>query len=168
MQCLRTLSACSARSSRVRGRLDGRFRVIVHFDRASSRIVGRSVSSSENEDVTAAATVHMCGTNGIPDLVVTDNGSAFNSRRIADGLQPRYRTKPQRAIDWNLLGVLNIYNIQLQNTAPGRPLGKLSSSIFSVLRHMDNAPVSIVRDAPARPTRRTPIRCQYCWTCSRR
>lgn len=33
-----------------------------------------------------------------------------------------------------------IYGIDLQNTAPGKPRGKLPESIYSALRHIDNAP----------------------------
>ncbi len=115
--------------------------VIMFTDRASSRIVGWSVSTSENEEAASAAVTHMCDYNSIPDLVVTDNGSAFNGRRMAGGLKPRYRTKQQRAADWEVPGVLKIYGIELQNNAPEQPRAKIPESIFSAMRHVVNDPV---------------------------
>ncbi|TCO73049.1 hypothetical protein [Rhodovulum euryhalinum] len=59
-----------------------------------------AVGKSENSDVTEAAILHMCETHYRPQKVGFDNGSAFNSRRIAGGLTPAYRTKQTRKPDW--------------------------------------------------------------------
>lgn len=115
--------------------------VIVYTDRASSRIVGYAISDSENEEATAEATIRMCEENGIPDLVYTDNGSAFNSKRMAGGLKPLIRRKETRSPDWEVPGVLKLFGIELKNAGPNKARSKLSESIFSVLRRLDNDPV---------------------------
>lgn len=115
--------------------------VTVYTDRASSRIVGWSISESENEEATAEATIRMCEDNGIPDLVYTDNGSAFNGRRMAGGLKPLIRRKETRSADWEVPGVLQIYGIRLQNAGPRTARSMLSESIYSVLRSFENDPV---------------------------
>ncbi len=115
--------------------------VIVYTDRASSRIVGFAISDSENEEAAAEATIRMCDENGIPDLVYTDNGSAFNSKRMAGGLKPLIRRKETRSPDWEVPGVLKLFGIELRNAGPNKARSKLSESIFSVLRRFDNDPV---------------------------
>ena len=114
--------------------------VILIVDRASSKVVGYAVSNSENAEAVAEAITNVCEEHGIPVKLLTDNGRAINSRKITGGLRPRYRTVQQRAADWEVPGVMAIYGIELQNTAPGAPRGKLPESIFSALRHTDNAP----------------------------
>jgi len=114
--------------------------VILIVDRASSKVVGYAVSNSENADAVAEAITNVCEEHGIPTKLLTDNGGAINSRKITGGLRPRYRTVQQRAADWDVPGVMAIYGIELQNTAPGAPRGKLPESIYSALRHIDNAP----------------------------
>jgi transposase InsO family protein len=114
--------------------------VILIVDRASSKVVGYAVSNSENADAVAEAITSVCEEYGIPVLLLTDNGRAINSRKITGGLRPRYQTVQQRAADWDVPGVMAIYGIELQNTAPGAPRGKLPESIYSALRHIDNAP----------------------------
>lgn len=114
--------------------------VILIVDQASSKVVGYAVSSSENAEAVAAAITNVCEAHGIPDKILTDNGGAINSRKITGGLRLRYRTVQQRASDWDVPGVMAIYGIKLQNTAPGAPRGKLPESICSALRHIDNAP----------------------------
>ena len=115
--------------------------VIVYTDRASSRIVGYAISDSENEEATAEATIRMCEENDIPDLVYTDNGSAFNSKRMAGGLKPLIRRKETRSPEWEVPGVLKLFGIELKNAGPNKARSKLSESIFSVLRRLDNDPV---------------------------
>ncbi|MFV0408699.1 MAG: transposase domain-containing protein [Paracoccus sp. (in: a-proteobacteria)] len=100
--------------------------VIVYTDRASSRIVGYAVSDSENEEASVEATNMMCDENGIPDLVYTDNGSAFNGKRMAGGLNPLIRRKETRLSDWEVPGVLKLYGIGLQNAGPRKARSKLS------------------------------------------
>ncbi len=114
--------------------------VILIVDRASSKVVGYAVSNSENADAVAEAITNVCEEHGIPTKLLTDNGGAINSRKITGGLRPRYRTVQQRSADWDVPGVMSIYGIELQNTAPGAPRGKLPESIYSALRHIDNAP----------------------------
>ncbi|WP_323042587.1 transposase domain-containing protein [Gemmobacter sp.] len=76
--------------------------VIIYVDRASNRILSHVVSTSENEEAAAEATIRMCETHGIPDLVYTDNGPAFNSKRMAGGLKPLIRRKETRSTDWEV------------------------------------------------------------------
>ena len=115
--------------------------VIVYTDRASSRIVGYTISDSGKEEATAEATIRMCEENDIPDLVYTDNGSAFNSKRIAGGLKTLIRRKKTRSPDWEVPGVLKLFGIELRSAGPNKACSKLSESIFSVLRRFDNDPV---------------------------
>jgi transposase InsO family protein len=114
--------------------------VIMYCDRASSKVLSWSISTSENAEAAREATITLCEEHGIPDWVLTDNGAAFNGRVMAGGLTPLYRTKKMESPDWDVPGVLNIYGIKLQNTAPGAPRGKLPESLFSALRHVKNAP----------------------------
>lgn len=114
--------------------------VIMIVDRASSKVLGWSISTSENAEAVREAIITVCEEHGIPDLLLTDNGAAINSRTIIGGLKPRYRTKQMTAPEWEVPGVMAIYGIELQNTAPGAPRGKLPESIFSALRHVDNSP----------------------------
>ena len=115
--------------------------VIVYADRASCKIVGWAISDSENEDVTAEATNRMCDTHGIPDRVVTDNGGAFNGRRMAGGLKPLIRRKETKKPDWDVPGLFKIYGMDLHNCAPRKGWAKIVESVYSVLRHLDNDPV---------------------------
>ena len=114
--------------------------VILYVDRASSKPVGWAVDKSENAEATVRATLHMCETHGIPDLVVTDNGVAFNGHRMAGGLSPTYRTKQQKGAMWEAPGVFKILQIELRNTGLYNGKAKLPESIYSALRHIDNAP----------------------------
>lgn len=114
--------------------------VITYTDRASSCVVGFSISTSENEEAAADATIRMCEEHGIPDRIYTDNGAAFNSRRMAGGLKPTFRRKQMTSPDWEVPGVLHILGIELQNAGVGKARSKLSESIFSALRHVDNFP----------------------------
>lgn len=115
--------------------------IIVYADRASSKIVSWAISDSENEEVTAEATRLMCETHGIPRRVVTDNGGAFNGRRMAGGLTPLIRRKDTKTPDWDVPGLFKIYGIELVNCAPRKGWAKLVESVYSVLRHVDNDPV---------------------------
>lgn len=115
--------------------------IIVYADRASSKIVSWAISDSENEEVTAEATRLMCETHGIPRRVVTDNGGAFNGRRMAGGLTPLIRRKDTKTPDWDVPGLFKIYGIELVNCAPRKGWAKLVESLYSVLRHVDNDPV---------------------------
>lgn len=115
--------------------------IIVYVDRASSKIVSWAISESENEEVAAEATRRMCDTHGIPLRVVTDNGGAFNGRRMAGGLNPLIRRKDTKTPDWDVPGLFKIYGIDLVNCAPRKGWAKIVESIYSVLRHMDNDPV---------------------------
>lgn len=115
--------------------------IIVYADRASSKIVSWAISDSENEEVTAEATSRMCETYGIPLRVVTDNGGAFNGRRMAGGLTPLIRRKDTKKPDWDVPGLFKIYGIELVNCAPRKGWAKLVESLYSVLRHVDNDPV---------------------------
>ena len=115
--------------------------VIVYADRASSKIVGWAISNSENEDVAAEATNRMCDAFGKPSRVVTDNGAAFNGRRMAGGLNPLIRRKDTKSADWDVPGLFKIYEIELVNCAPRKGWAKLVESLYSVLRHVDNDPM---------------------------
>jgi Bacteriophage Mu transposase len=115
--------------------------IIVYADRASSKIVGWAISNSENEDAAAEATHHMCDAYGIPLRVVTDNGAAFNGRRMASGLNPLIRRKDTKKVDWDVPGVFKNYGIELVNCAPRKGWAKLVESLYSVLRHVDNDPL---------------------------
>jgi Bacteriophage Mu transposase len=112
--------------------------VIVYADRASCKIVGWAISNSENEDAAAEATNRMCDTYGIPSRVVTDNGGAFNGRRMAGGLNPLIRRKDTKRADWDVPGLFKIYGIELKNCAPRKGWAKLVESVYSKLRHVDN------------------------------
>ena len=112
--------------------------VIVYADRASCKIVGWAISNSENEDAAAEATNRMCDTYGIPNRVVTDNGAAFNGRRMAGGLNPLIRRKDTKRADWDVPGLFKIYGIELKNCAPRKGWAKLVESVYSVLKHVDN------------------------------
>ena len=114
--------------------------VIVIVDRASSKLLGWSISTSENAEAVREVISTVCEEHGIPDLLLTDNGAAINSQAIIGGLRPRYRTKQTAAADWEVPGVMSILGIELQNTAPGAPRGKVPESIFSALRHITNSP----------------------------
>lgn len=114
--------------------------VLIYVDRASNRIVSHGVSESENEEAAADVTIRMCETNGIPDLVYTDNGSAFNGRRMAGGLTPLIRRKNTRNPDWEVPGVLKLFGIKLQNTAPNHGQSKVPETVFSIMRRFDNDP----------------------------
>lgn len=115
--------------------------VIIYVDRASNRILSHVVSESENEEATADATIRMCETHGIPDLVYTDNGAAFNGMRMAGGLNPLIRRKNTRRPDWEVPGVLKLFGIKLGNTGPNRGQSKIPESVFSIMRRLDNDPV---------------------------
>ncbi len=115
--------------------------VIIYVDRASNRILSHTVSESENEEAAADATIRMCETHGIPDRVYTDNGAAFNGRRMAGGLTPLIRRKNTHNPDWEVPGVLRLFNIKLDNTAPNRGQSKIPESVFSIMRRFDNDPV---------------------------
>lgn len=115
--------------------------VMIYVDRASNRILSHVVSESENEEATANATIQMCEAHGIPDLVYTDNGAAFNGRRMAGGLNPLIRRKNTRSPDWEVPGVLKIFGISLGNTGPNRGRSKVPESVFSIMRRFDNDPV---------------------------
>ncbi|MCA8878615.1 MAG: hypothetical protein KDA73_01395 [Rhodobacteraceae bacterium] len=114
--------------------------VILYADRASSKVLGWAVDKSENAEAAARATLHMCETYGIPDLVVTDNGVAFNGQRMAGGLAPTYLTTQQKSAMWDAPGVFKILQIELRNTGIKNGKAKLPESIYSALRHVDNAP----------------------------
>lgn len=114
--------------------------VIMYCDRASSKVLSWAISTSENAEATREATINLCEDHGIPDWVLTDNSTSFNGKVMAGGLKPLYRTKQMESPDWEVPGVFKIYGIELQNTAPGKPRGKLPESIFSALRHVDNSP----------------------------
>lgn len=74
--------------------------VILIFDRGSSKVVGHTVSNSENAEAVAEAITTVCEAQGLRVMLLTDNGEAITSRKIAGGLHPRYRTTHQRAADW--------------------------------------------------------------------
>lgn len=115
--------------------------VIIYVDRASNRILSHTVSESENEEAAADATIQMCETHGIPDLVYTDNGAAFNGKRMAGGLNPLIRRKNTKSPDWEVPGVLKLFGIKLQNAGPRRGQSKVPEAVFSIMRRFDNDPI---------------------------
>lgn len=115
--------------------------VIELVDRASSFPLGYAIAKSENAEATREAILSTAEQFGIFDLLLTDNGAAFNSFAIAGGLKPMYRTKQQRDPRWSLPGVLKVLGVELQNTGVGNARAKLPESCFSALRHhIDKAP----------------------------
>ncbi|TCP43365.1 putative transposase [Rhodovulum marinum] len=114
--------------------------VVAFADRRTRKTVGWAVGKSENSDVTEAAILHMCETHGRPQKVGFDNGSAFNSQRIAGGLTPAYRTKQTRKPDWAVPGVLKIIGAELRNKGVGAKTSNLQENVWSHLRHVDNDP----------------------------
>lgn len=112
-------------------------------DRASSKIVGRSVARSENEEGVIALTRNMVETHGIPDRMVQDNGSAFNGFRVMGGQVPLVRRKDsgERNPKWAVPGVYEFLGIKVENHGPRMAWAKLPESLNSILRHMDNDPV---------------------------
>lgn len=78
-------------TTRIRDGLIGCSRDILIVDRASSKVVGHTVSNSENAEAVAEAITNVCEAQGVPVMLLTDNGGAITSRKIAGGLHPRYR-----------------------------------------------------------------------------
>lgn len=132
--------------------------VIIYADRPTSRIVSHAVAESENEEAAADATIRMCETYGIPDLVYTDNGAAFNGKRMAGGLKPLIRRKGTRSPDWAVPGVLKLLGIRLGNAGPNRGRSKIPESVFSIMRRFDNDPAFHGAQRPGRTIHPTPTR----------
>lgn len=114
--------------------------VVAIVDRASRKTVGWAVGKSENAEVTEAAILDMCESHGRPIALKLDNGGAFNSKRIAGGLQPYFRRKQTRAADWDVPGVLKILGIELRNTGVAAKKSNLQENVWSHMRHYDNDP----------------------------
>lgn len=111
-------------------------------DRASSKIVGRSVAQSENTEGVVSLIRDTVESHWIPDRLVQDNGAAFNSRRMMGGKTPlvRRKDKGERSPDWAVPGVYEHLKIEVTNHGPRMAWAKLPESINSVLRHVDNDP----------------------------
>ncbi|MFN3970891.1 MAG: hypothetical protein ACK4L4_05880 [Gemmobacter sp.] len=112
-------------------------------DRASSKIVGRTVARSENEEAVVDLISDMAETHGIPDRMVQDNGSSFNGFRMMGGKIPLVRRKDKgpRNANWSVPGVYEFLGIEVINHGPRMAWAKLPESLNSVLRHLDNDPV---------------------------
>ena len=112
-------------------------------DRASSKVVGRSVARSENEEAVVDLIADMTAREGIPDRLVQDNGAAFNSLRLMGGQVPLVRRKDKgpRNPSWGLPGVYETLGIEVTNHGPRMAWAKLPESLNSAFRHLDNDPV---------------------------
>ena len=131
-------------------------------DRASSKKLRWHVGFSENAEDTVDVYLDVCKTYGIPDLLVPDNGSAFNSRRFAGGLKPTYRTKGTSSEKWDIPGALKIMGTRLQNCAPGNPQAKLPESSFSALHDIDKAPEFVGAHTGSAPGERPDVESYRC------
>ena len=115
--------------------------VVALVDYASRRTVGWAIGRSENAEVTEAAIVKMCDEAVRPVTLTFDNGSAFNSKRIAGGQRPFFRTSQTRDGDWDVPGVLQILGIELRNTGVAAKRSNLQENVWSHLsRSVDNHP----------------------------
>jgi Bacteriophage Mu transposase len=106
----------------------------------------------------AEAITNVCEEHGIPAKLLTDNGGAINSRRITGGLRPRYRTVQQRAADWDVPGVMAIYGIELQNTAPAHRAASCRKASTPPFATSTTRPSSTGRKGLVRPIPKTPTR----------
>lgn len=112
-------------------------------DRASSKMVGRTVQKSETAEGYVALTRNMIETHGIPDRVIKDNGSAGNGRRMRGGQVPLLRRKDKGVLspEWAVPGVYEFLKIEVQNNAPRQAWAKFVESLNSIMRHVDNDPL---------------------------
>ena len=95
--------------------------IIGLVDRASFRTLAHVIVRSENAEDTADLIARCCDEHGIPDVLLTDNGAAFKSDRIAGEF-----------------GVAKILVIELRFCTPHTPWAKLPESKFSAIRYIDN------------------------------
>lgn len=133
-------------------------RVGLAVDRASSKIIARTISMTENEEAVVALNADMVNTHGIPNRVVIDNGAAFNGFRMMGGKTPliRRRDTGERKPSWAVPGVYKFLGINVNNHGPemawAKKLLKASTRLF-VIWIMTRC--SFVRSVPGRTMRRT-------------
>lgn len=111
-------------------------------DRASSKIVGRTVQKSETAEGYVALTRNMVETHGIPDRAVQDNGAGGNGYRMMGGYTPlvRRKDKGERSAEWAVPGVYKFLGIEVVNHGPRMAWAKFVESLNSIMRHVDNDP----------------------------
>lgn len=112
-------------------------------DRAFSKIIGHTVAQSESEEAVVALNLNTVTTNGIPDRVFIDNGSAFNGLRMMGGQTPPImrKDKGQKNALWPLPGVYTLLGIEVTTQGPRQAWAKIPESINNAMRHLDNAPL---------------------------
>lgn len=111
-------------------------------DRASSKIVGRTVEKSETAEGYVALTRNMVEAHGIPDRIVQDNGAGGNGYRMMGGKTPLVRRKDrgERNPEWAVPGVYEFLGIEVVNHGPRMAWAKFVESLNSKMRHVDNDP----------------------------
>jgi Bacteriophage Mu transposase len=111
-------------------------------DRASAKIVGRTVEKSETAEGYVALTRNMVEAHGIPDRVVQDNGAGGNGLRMMGGKTPLVRRKDrgERNPEWAVPGVYEFLQIDVVNHGPRMAWAKFVESLNSIMRHVDNDP----------------------------